>query len=353
MSRIRSVHPGLFTDEAFVSCPPLARLLLIGIWTECDDHGVFEWKPVTFKMKLLPVDQADVPDLMNDLVAFDIIKKVAVDGKPYGLVRNFCRYQRPKWPSYRMPLPEDSYSYVGLNADGSLPNPKSAPNTTGALPQPSPSTPDIPPQRERSRSRRGEKKEPSSSHIDKPVVVVVPPVPEAPAGTTTTTQVENELALQEEPAAKPVSPLGTALAEDWIPDESCMKVAFDSGMSGVEVETEVQRFHALNAQRGTFSQNWNKTWTLWCAEFKRRKDKEAATKAPPRVEVSKGSPFVPTDKQWDGAAKLYAQNGRWHIDYGPEPTSPACRCPPDILEKYIVNHAAVPVLAARAAQVPA
>src|SRR4051794_19179480 len=38
-ARIRSIHPRLFTDEAFVSCLPLARLLLLGIWTEADDHG--------------------------------------------------------------------------------------------------------------------------------------------------------------------------------------------------------------------------------------------------------------------------------------------------------------------------
>lgn len=348
MARIRSIHPGLFTDEAFVSCSPLARLLLLGIWTECDDHGVFEWKPVTIKMKVMPADMADVPDLMKDLIAFDIIKAVTIDGKAYGLVRNFCRYQRPKWPTYRVPVPVDSYSYVGMNADGSIPNPKSSPGATGGQGEPSPSTPETQPHRSRSRRGRGVKKEPSSNHIDKPVVVVVPPEPATAAGTTTTTQVENDLALQVEAPASPVNPLGTALPEQWIPDDDCMKLAFDSGMDGAEVESEVIRFHALNAQRGTFSQNWNKTWTLWCAEFKRRKAKESA-KAPPRVEVSKADPgFVPTERDWDSAAKIYAQIGRWNVAFGPEPTSPACRCPPDILAKYIVNHAAVPVLAARA-----
>jgi hypothetical protein len=30
----------------------MARLLLIGIWSEADDRGVFEWKPATLKMRL-------------------------------------------------------------------------------------------------------------------------------------------------------------------------------------------------------------------------------------------------------------------------------------------------------------
>lgn len=41
MSRIRSIHPGLWTDEAFVSLSPMARLFLMGLWNECDDMGSF------------------------------------------------------------------------------------------------------------------------------------------------------------------------------------------------------------------------------------------------------------------------------------------------------------------------
>ncbi len=54
MARIRSIHPGLWTDEAFVSLTPYARLLFMGIWTECDDMGSFEWSPLKLKMRLLP-----------------------------------------------------------------------------------------------------------------------------------------------------------------------------------------------------------------------------------------------------------------------------------------------------------
>jgi hypothetical protein len=49
MSRIRSIHPGFFADETFVMLSPLARLFWIGLLTEADDQGIFEWKPVTLK----------------------------------------------------------------------------------------------------------------------------------------------------------------------------------------------------------------------------------------------------------------------------------------------------------------
>lgn len=334
MARIRSVHPGMFTDEAFVELSHSARVFYIGLLTECDDAGVFEWKPKTLNMRLFPADQVDVTPLLVELLTQKMVIRFDFEDKIYGAVRNFQKWQRPKKPTYRYPLPHEYRTFVGAAGDGSETRP---PDVGGLL---------------KEVIAGGN----SKNHIDKPVVVVVPPEPEKPAGTTTTTKVENDLVLQVEAAAKLVSPLeatarsamGTALPEDWIPDESCMKLAFDSGMNGAEVESEVIRFHALNAQRGTFSQNWNKTWTLWCSEFKRRKDKEAA-KAPPRVEVSKADPnYVPTERDWDSAAKIYAQIGRWNVSFGPEPTSPACRCPPDILAKYIVNQAAVPVLAARA-----
>jgi hypothetical protein len=351
-ARIRSVHPGLFTDEDFVSCRPMARLLLIGIWSEADDRGVFEWKPATLKMRLLPADDVGIDELLAELSALGMIKNVGIGGKTYGLVRNFCRFQRPKKPTYRVELPHEFWNYVGLNADGFHPdhsrNPHTYPTSSPPVPNQLRTGTEKAAQMEDGGGRRKEEGD-SKNHIDKPVVVVVPPVPETAAGTTTTTQIENDLVVQGVALKQPASPLGNALPEDWIPDDDCMKVAFDHGMDGAEVENEVLRFHAVNAQRGTFSQNWNKTWTLWCVEFKKRRDKEAA-KAPPRVEVSKGDakPYVPTERDWDFAAKHYAQCGRWNISLGPEPTSPACKCPPNILAKYVVNHAAVPALAALA-----
>lgn len=117
MARIRSIHPGLFTDEAFVSVSLAARLLLPGLWTEADDHGVFEWKPLGLKMKIFPADNLDVAALLVELEGADIIKRFSTEGREYGLVRNFCKYQRPKKPVYAFHLPDKLKEFAGFEED--------------------------------------------------------------------------------------------------------------------------------------------------------------------------------------------------------------------------------------------
>lgn len=111
MARIRSIHPGLFTDEAFMTASPNARLLIIGIWTEAWDDGVFEWKPLTLKAKLFPVDNVDMGALLDELVSLDFVKQFEA-GKKYGAIRNFQKYQRPKKPNSSGVLPEALRAYV-------------------------------------------------------------------------------------------------------------------------------------------------------------------------------------------------------------------------------------------------
>ena len=68
MARIRSVHPGFFTDEDLVGTSLPARLLFIGLGIEADDKGIFEWKPITIKMRIFPADNVDVEALLSELV---------------------------------------------------------------------------------------------------------------------------------------------------------------------------------------------------------------------------------------------------------------------------------------------
>lgn len=113
MARIRSIHPGLFTDEAFMTASAHARLLIIGIWTEAWDDGVFEWKPLTLKARLFPVDTVNVSDLLDELESLGFVKRFG-SGKVYGAIRNFQKYQRPKKPNSSKSLPNSLYEYVGV-----------------------------------------------------------------------------------------------------------------------------------------------------------------------------------------------------------------------------------------------
>ena len=117
MARIRSVHPSLFTDEAWVSCTPFARLLYIGLWTDADDQGLFEWKPLQIKMRLLPGDTSDAAALLEELINTDLVRRFETGGKTYGAIGKFRKYQRPKKPNAVFDLPENLREYVAIDDD--------------------------------------------------------------------------------------------------------------------------------------------------------------------------------------------------------------------------------------------
>lgn len=161
MARIRSVHPGLFTDEAFVSCSAFARLLAIGIWTLSDDHGIFEWKPLSMKMKLMPADTVDIPALLDELVAADVITRFTQNARQFGAVRNFFRYQRPKKPKYIHVMPVEIGTYVGVGHQSTEQADGEAEEVPPQFPTDSP--PD--PQREEGGGRRDREKETTSPSL--------------------------------------------------------------------------------------------------------------------------------------------------------------------------------------------
>lgn len=114
MARIRSVHPGQWTDVNFVSCSPHARLLAIALRNEADDRGVFIWEPLQLKMRLLPADNVDVPSLLGELVEHNLVRQFPdQSGKVYGAIRNFRRWQRPDKPKVVYPLPTELEDYAG------------------------------------------------------------------------------------------------------------------------------------------------------------------------------------------------------------------------------------------------
>lgn len=146
MARIRSVHPGLFTDEAFVSVSDAAQIFYIGLLTESDDQGVFEWKPVTLKMRLRPASLSPVDELLAELEGAQRIIRYEISGRHYGAIRNFRKFQRPKSPNALHPTTDDIRSYVGLSPVIS--------EMSDDQPPPIPPNGEIPPQMEEVGGRR-------------------------------------------------------------------------------------------------------------------------------------------------------------------------------------------------------
>src|SRR5690606_18878225 len=112
----RSIHPGIWTDEAFMSLSAHARLLLMGLWTEAWDDGVFEWKPLTIKARIFPVDAVDVPALLTELIEAGVIARIEQSPKQPGVIKNFQRYQRPKKPNSSGMMRDEWLDYVGAKA---------------------------------------------------------------------------------------------------------------------------------------------------------------------------------------------------------------------------------------------
>lgn len=114
MARIRSIHPSLTTDENFMSMSIACKAFWPLLWTECDDKGIFEWKPIVLKARLFPADQIDIAELLRELVELGCVIRFDDGGKFYGAVRNFCKYQRPKKPNSVHPISVEAMSFVAF-----------------------------------------------------------------------------------------------------------------------------------------------------------------------------------------------------------------------------------------------
>lgn len=117
MSRIRSIHPGFFSDEDIVSTSMAARMLFLGLGVEADDKGIFEWKPLTIKMRVFPGDNLDVAALLVELEGAGAIRRYELNGKSYGAIRNFRKFQKPKTPNDIYPATPEMLAFVGLPSE--------------------------------------------------------------------------------------------------------------------------------------------------------------------------------------------------------------------------------------------
>ena len=165
MARIRSIHPSFFTDEAVVSCSPLARLLYVGLWTDADDQGLFEWRPLQIKMRLLPGDSADASELLGELVAAGLIAEFSTGEKRFGAIRDFRTYQRPKKPNAVHVLPPEWRTYVGLGEAISELATASPLNSSEPVPHQFPTRGENPPQMEDGGEDVGSKKDATASSV--------------------------------------------------------------------------------------------------------------------------------------------------------------------------------------------
>jgi len=83
MPRARLISPEFWTSEAVVDCPPMTRLLLLGLSTFADDFGVLPLRPRTLRMQVFPGDALDddqVRAMIGELATRGLVRRYTVDG---------------------------------------------------------------------------------------------------------------------------------------------------------------------------------------------------------------------------------------------------------------------------------
>lgn len=256
MARIRSIHPGILTDEAFmtltVECP-LGVPLLVGIWMQADDAGVFEWKPITLKAAILPGISTEFGHILAELVRNSFVRCFDVDGRQYGVVRNFVKYQRPKKPKDQHPATPEMRSYAGFE-DGKRPH-----ADTGRPPNDDEfgTSSGIHRQMKEEGGRRKEEKKDSdaSARADK-----TPSPPPIPRSTT----------------IDPDCPLST-------PDRDA---AISAGLTRPQAEAEWQAFVDFNLAKAERSFNWPASWRKWLHNGKKFERPDHGRNGKPSVQTA-------------------------------------------------------------------
>lgn len=271
MARIRSVHPGLFTDEAWVSCSPMARILVIGLWTEADDQGAFEWKPIQLKMRVLPADAADVSALLDEIEANGLIKRFNVGGKVIGAIRNFRRFQRPKTPSNTFDLTDEMRLYVGLPVADAPAFPQNG-EIDGDDAAAFPPNGEKSPQMEDGGGREGDKK------------------PE-----------NRNLPVSAKEPASSNSKRGTRLSAEYQLPELDLAYASSIGVPAEHTAKQFERFRDFwisKAGPGGVKLDWSATWRNWIRKFADERG-FAPTAEPGAAPKPAFTAVVPGTEQWD------------------------------------------------------
>lgn len=119
MPRLRTIKPGFFTDDDLGECPPLARLLYAGLWCQADREGRLEDRPRRLKVEVLPYDDCDVDDLLNQLAQHGFIVRYAVNGARYIAIPKFLAHQNPhvkEAPSI-IPAPGEHSTCLPISSD--------------------------------------------------------------------------------------------------------------------------------------------------------------------------------------------------------------------------------------------
>ncbi|MDT8901858.1 DnaD domain protein [Anaeroselena agilis] len=95
VARKRDIKPGFFKNEDLGELSPLARLFFAGLWCWADRDGRLEDRPRKLKGEILPYDNCDGDELMQQLAEKGFVSRYEVDGNKYIQINNWKKHQSP------------------------------------------------------------------------------------------------------------------------------------------------------------------------------------------------------------------------------------------------------------------
>lgn len=95
MARSRNIKPGFFTNDELAECSAFARLLFAGLWTIADRKGRLDDRPKKIKALVLPFDDVDCDDLLEQLNKQKFITRYTVEENQFIQINNWDKHQNP------------------------------------------------------------------------------------------------------------------------------------------------------------------------------------------------------------------------------------------------------------------
>jgi hypothetical protein len=280
MARIRTIKPSFFRHgglfDAEKACGLPLRIAFAGLWTAADREGRFKWQPRELKLDCLPYDDVDFSRVLHALVTGGWLVRYEVDGALYGAI--------PSWKDHQV------INNREMSSDLPPPN-KNNTLTREARVEHAPPTPLVQTQVE-GKGREGKGKELSS-------------------------------------ASRPSNDWFEKLKQayprrngnyGWKKAEAKFNALVKTGVDPEAIITAARKLcHTLKAKIGTEYIPMPASW-LNSEDF---------------TEIAAMS-FIeqPEELNWDAVLVAYKKTGHWSRFAGNDPSSPNCRCPPEILAKY-------------------
>jgi len=106
MARSRNIKPGFFTNDELAECSPYARLLFAGLWTIADKEGRLDDRPKKVKAMVLPFDDVDCNDLLQQLHSHKFINRYQVKDEQFIQINNWKKHQNPHCKEAASEIPE-------------------------------------------------------------------------------------------------------------------------------------------------------------------------------------------------------------------------------------------------------